>query len=423
MAQRKKKANTNQQQKVAIAHQKNEYWRRFRFILNGLTGFDAYSLLSKTDIDKGYILRAHSLKIIAAQNNAIPVQLLHEIKIILSNWAKKESIQLLPSGLEISLDEFYTYGMTIFGMGTILNDDQPNSKKIKTALNDYISSFPELLYIANNKLLLLLYVYAIEISDINRSLYWFSHTFTLSHNNKGVDNNISIYSSKLSSMPININGNVRPALRFGWINFEDKKPYLVSIKPLALNISSHFANIPLDVYIQQHAIDRLFGRIDCFSPGVIYSWVFLSLCSPRVSYDTHNNLLLEFNIFGTKAGYFRVDIVEGVILVRTFLFITNNSTPEGEKLEQTTGIQKLDKKYLAIDKLSTFMTSEISNSPEICQVLENAGCRCLVELHEQVKDICKNNSSDSTIAAMQNFLRKNKAYNQDISIPEESTTM
>ena len=52
-----------------------------------------------------------------------------------------------------------------------------------------------------------------------------------------------------------------------------------------------------------------------------------------------------------------MDIIEGKIVIRTFLFVTNNGTPEGKKLAQITGLQKLDKKYLALDKLSTFMTS------------------------------------------------------------------
>jgi hypothetical protein len=423
MAQRKKKANTNHQQKVAMAQQKNEYLRRFRFILNCLAGFDAYSLFSKKEIEKEYILRAHSLKIIAAENHAIPAQLIQDIRPILSFWVKKEPFQLLPNSLEISLDEFFTFGITIFGLETLLNDEQPNSRKIKIALNEYFRTFNELLARANEKLLMLLYVYSIEISDINRSLYWFSHSFSLSRNYNGVDNVISVYSYKLNSIQININDNVRQAVRFGWINFDGKGPFLISIKPSVLNISSHFANIPLDVYFQQHAIDRLFERIDCISKGIVYSWVLLSLYTPRVSYDTNNNLLIEFNILGTKAGYFRVDIVEGILLVRTFLFITNNTTPEGLLLERTTGLQKLDKKYLAIDKLSTFMTSEISNSTEICHVLDNAGCLCLIDLHDKVKEICQNNPSKSTIMAMQNFLQKNKAYAHDISIPEESTTI
>jgi hypothetical protein len=41
---------------------------------------------------------------------------------------------------------------------------------------------------------------------------------------------------------------------------------------------------------------------------------------------------------------------EGKLVIRSFLFLTNDGTPEGWKLRALTGLAKRDKKYLEIEK-------------------------------------------------------------------------
>jgi hypothetical protein len=96
------------------------------------------------------------------------------------------------------------------------------------------------------------------------------------------------------------------------------------------------------------------------------------------------------NSANAKAGYFRVDVIDGKIVIRTFLFVTNNGTPEGQRLGKITGLQKLDKKYLAIDKLSTFMTSDIGQNENIKKIFIDSGCQCLLDLYEQSHSLATN---------------------------------
>jgi len=117
------------------------------------------------------------------------------------------------------------------------------------------------------------------------------------------------------------------------------------------------------------------------------------LLQPVLGRDNNNNLLIEFRFFDTKAGYFRADIVDGIVLIRTFLFITNNGTPEGQLLEKNTGLQKLDKKYLAIDKLSTFMTSDLDKNDEVRHIFKTSGCQCLLDLYEKMKPLVTKHAS------------------------------
>jgi hypothetical protein len=184
----------------------------------------------------------------------------------------------------------------------------------------------------------------------------------------------------------------------------------VAIKPSVLNIENPFADIPLDVYILTHALQRLSERIDCFPTGSIHYNMFISLKDPKVFYDGNQNILIEYRYFGTRAGYFRVDIIEGKIIIRTFLFITNNGTPEGLKLGNITGLQKLDKKYLAIDRLSTFMTSDIGENDKIRKIFTSAGCQCLLELYEKSHQVATNTSKHFDSDLMLKYIGYDKKH-------------
>ena len=69
-----------------------------------------------------------------------------------------------------------------------------------------------------------------------------------------------------------------------------------------------------------------------------------------------------------------VEIVDNVLLIKTFLLLTNQATPEGEKLKELTGLSKIDMKYWNIDRLSTFQKTDMEENEELKQIFRNAGC-------------------------------------------------
>jgi len=170
----------------------------------------------------------------------------------------------------------------------------------------------------------------------------------------------------------------------------------------------------MKVYIQSHALLRLADRIDSIDASMAQYNMYTSFLDAKVCYDNFHNLMIEYRIFGTRAGYFRIDIVEKVVVVRTFLFLTQSSTPEGRLLLKNAGLQKLDTSYLAIDKLSSFMSSDIGNNENIRKMFENSGCQCLLGLYNRVNKICTKQSTQPTIKLMLEYL----GYNEKL-IPEE----
>jgi hypothetical protein len=158
----------------------------------------------------------------------------------------------------------------------------------------------------------------------------------------------------------------------------------------------------LDVYIQSHALNRLAERLDGVEPGVLHFNIYNSLNDLKVRKSRKGVFMIEYGIFGKKAGYFLGEVVDGKIVLKTFLFLTNTGTPEADKLKAATGLMKEDIIYLAIDKLSTFIYSDIAGNDRIKQLFIDAGCESLFKI-EKGHFVAR---GDSTITAKAEMIAK-----------------
>lgn len=117
--------------------------------------------------------------------------------------------------------------------------------------------------------------------------------------------------------------------------------------------------------------------------------------------------LVEYNLLGHKIGYLVAELVDGKVLIETFLFLTMDQTPEGDAIFQRLQLTKDDKKYLALDKIHTFLLTDIQFDPELVQILEDCGCGHLFRI---TKDL----SSESYVSGYAKEFRKylNLNFNQ-----------
>jgi hypothetical protein len=165
---------------------------------------------------------------------------------------------------------------------------------------------------------------------------------------------------------------------FLWANKKTGMDWLTYTKA-ELGIRCGKGSEPLNVYIQPHALRRLAERLDCIDPIHLSINLYFSLRFPVITEGRHNYFLILYQVKAFRAGYLVAGIHEGTIVIHTFLFLTNNGTPEGEKLAAATGLAKLDKEYLTIDKLSTFWESDIQTNEDVKRIFINAGCASLFE--------------------------------------------
>lgn len=408
MSKKKKKPNAHQIQKLAAALYKNEFFTKFRELFNLFCNRDLYQQIPHSKLDEIYSIRSHSVRTVAAKGNQIPVALLKNLRKDLKVYLKREKFKLGENDNLISLYDLLTVGLTLIRFSILLRDDEfPEADKIKQGLKKFrIDGAFDIL--VRTKITKVLNFAVIWYNDISKSLYWLDYqVIGINNSTTGIQHLVSVHNHIPQSCSVKINGINRPAVFLESV-LPQSGPEPIFIKPSDLNINSPFAGIPMKIYVQNHALIRLTERIDSLNKGYAQYFMFLSFDIPKIFYDTHNNLLVEYRIYGKKAGYFRVDIVEGIVIVRTFLFITNNDTPEGQLLEKNTGLQKTDKKYLAMDKLSTFMSSDIGDSKEFRKIIDEAGCHSLIELHETLKDAITKKGNAISEQLLVNYLNKDQ---------------
>lgn len=66
--------------------------------------------------------------------------------------------------------------------------------------------------------------------------------------------------------------------------------------------------------------------------------------------------------------------------------MSSSGTPEGQMLDELSGMQKIDHTYWAIDRLSTFQNSDMKDNKEIKEIFEKAGCGVLFKEVSLFKD-------------------------------------
>ncbi|MDD5570975.1 MAG: hypothetical protein PHD97_07435 [Bacteroidales bacterium] len=411
MPKHKKKKNLYQLQKIAKAHNKNEFFRKLQFVLNDAGCKHVYEMMPAKMLEAMYILRYQPLKVTAAEGQSVNPNMLKEIKSLISGAQKKMILPLVTgSSVNISLETFYTIVLSIKSFMNATDEDEfPNLKEIKQELAVLINDeeTEELAYKMQSQLIEIM---GIALSNLNSQLYWGKQGIKIidkSDINVNVYNNLEIYCITPEKINIVIEGKSRPAIRAGF-PFAETGIHWFTVKPSSLGIQNAFSELPLDVYIQSHALQRLYERIDCIRESIIYTCLFNSLVIIKAQKDTNGNILIEFRIDEKKVGYFRADIINGIIVIRTFLFILNTSTPEGEKLKEITGLSKRDEKYLSIDKLSSFMTSDIRNNKEIKKIFVNAGCSGLFEIDESLISKSSNIKEHSPAMMLFQYLGLNK---------------
>ena len=201
-----------------------------------------------------------------------------------------------------------------------------------------------------------------------------------------------------------VNNKARRAFRVAQI-VAGKLRWMEAEAPFHPKLNTH-PQKKYEVYILDHAVARMFERLDGVHPAVVNYFMNISL----IDWDAgwfKGTLLINYEIRGKKLGYFVAEITGNKILIRTFLFLTYNDTFEGELLNRSTGLEKLDKKYLSIDKLSTFLASKISKRSPVGKIFCDANCGHLLDL-DFMRDLTDSQVSGNAISAefLMKYLKK-----------------
>jgi len=400
MKKRKKGPSETQRKKLAAAHARHEFFARLKNLCKVLGVAEVYDMIPLSQHDALYGMRFQSPRVLVAEGAEVAIEVLNDVRKVYSEIYKSFMVAVLKNGPEISLLDYVTVHQTLIHFSSLTKNKDSDLAhkdaitKVMTPFVDYYASESE------NKAILMqavmLTVSEIE-SDIRSVIYWLCFDQIIDNYNgkMGVYSFIYIHSHAPEKKNFIIDQVSRPAIRIGWgMPGKNTKFTYVNLPAEKIRSDIKFNHPGFNVYIQSHALQRLIERLDGLMPGSVYFALYLSVTVDlEIQWDKKGNLLLAMFIWGKKVGYLFADIFDSSVVIRSFLFLTYCGTPEGDKLLALTGLAKEDTKYLQIDKLSTFLVSDIHSNQKVKDIFIQVGCGSLFELD---KGMLMKHSSDNT---------------------------
>ncbi len=372
---KKKKVNPKQQQ----AEHRKAYLRKTNELAARLGVDNFIASLSSDQLYNLYELRIRGITL-RSESPAITPKVMSEIKRLQAELFRAYHVTITEDGPKVLTYEFLTSVITLYYFldmeGGLKNDE---------ALRSQFAAFAD--WVANEdgpfqRLHDLLWYIPLDWCELTHRLYWLSHNFEMSDCH--VSNNLRLDTVQPEQRRVRLDDRTRTVYRVGWA--------LPSAGPQWVSVSASLFDDPavqgldeLPVFVQSHALHRLEERLDCTPRNQQQLHLYVSLQEPEVVKGPTGKWLIRFYFNSFHLGYFLADIVDGILLLRTFLFITMDSTPEGYALQQALGLAAVDKKYLSIDRLSTFFISDIREHPDLKEHFVQAGCNDLFRFNtEQV---------------------------------------
>jgi hypothetical protein len=363
--------------------EKKEFIAGMHRIADLLGGEGTFALLPPHVVENAYRYRSLPLKPNIQHDPELDMKSacnLHHMVAVLSRW-KEYYINI--KGVDFTLTEFMTSGFTVVRIATTCRTEEVTESWQTEFASRFNPTFEkELTDQAFRNCEMLALVLTLGEYNLQRDLFWFKFELTPPHEGSNQLQYVMYqYREKLETRIFNTASGDREALRVCFATVSTGPKY-AHIDPSELGVDHPHDKVP--VYIQRHAVHRLEERLEGLRNYNLQFSVFESFNKPIVVRQHKNRVLIACCINNVKMGYFAAEYIQEALLIHTFLFITHDGTPEGNKLSELTGLGKLDKKYLAIDRLSSFISSDISQNIRLRNLFCTVGCSCLFEINELV---------------------------------------
>jgi hypothetical protein len=381
MDRKKKKLAANktaallEQQRKAM---KERFTSRTKQIIRMIGGDGLLDKFKPIFFEKLYECRYPGLKAKAAPGSEIPKARAVQFHKLLQELMEGVEITI-PNGNKIPLTWYLSEGQTLIDcIGELDPGNDPTLIEIKAQLKPF---FPEgkVHHHVQDLLVELVTDTCRFLSDYNDHVYRGDLSMTPYFAAFNPSNDILIHAFKPSFERLMTQKGVRDAIRLGWANRDFKWEYF-KVKPSALGFKVQGLDMPVDLYIGKHALQRLKDRID-ITPGIMHEILLHTFLQNHIPHNFRGNEShVEYHVSSEKVGYFTVKLHENKLMVHTFLFLTNNDTREGEKLNRLLNIELVDKKFLEIDNLPTFNSYHIDQNDVLNKLFRDAGCGSLLKL-------------------------------------------
>jgi hypothetical protein len=383
---RKAKAKKEQQKKQKALLQQKEYNRRRDEYVSTLAQLSAqlglkewFSGFSDAELTACFMMRISSLVYRQVGEHPLPKNIEADIREFLP-LNLKETLFDYPNGTKVSAHHIVHYLDKLALLSCSRQRDLSEHYLTHQAkVDEFIDFVDEKLEQVEEKIKMCLHALSMVLSIPDDRFVIFSLDYDISKT-KGKRPLSASHTSQFCigyevvpalSRTFTVEGNRRTGFLYAF-------PLFDSSEIRAINLPARLFGIPgterLEVYIQSHALSRFVERIDSVDFNIaFFACTIKQLENPSVKRIGSNKFLIDVVVHDLKLGYFVACLADGVVLIKTFLFVTSSSTPEGRKLDTLTGLKKLDKQFLGIDKLSTYMALDVNKSPELVSIFKETG--------------------------------------------------
>jgi hypothetical protein len=398
----RKKRRNNQASKQEIRHHRNVFLKKMQHIMALVGDASAFNLLNKNDRGQLFYCRIRPYKIIAphTKEHAVSRKILKAMNHNLTMLLQEKTVTFGRENIQLSIYDFSVY---VESLHLFWSNVPKNSPEIAKQFQACFPVFEEdnfeetrvgVLEEVRNAINLAVWFF----SDITRYIMHASPEKlkkpTSPFDTAVYFNNYILAEKQAETEVLKIDGHNRIVYRLYRDNGESFVP--LTITPAKLGIDGVMQKFPLQVFIQQHAFIRIGERLGIFY--AVYNYlpvVYAVFTQDPVPAENKYSCLFPVTLGRIKVGYLKGDILGDKLVIRTFLFLTNNGTPEGKKLQELIGLQKADKKYLGIDKMSAFIYSDIKEDKKLRNLFREADCGDLFRLNKNLLNDANENKVTS----------------------------
>jgi len=357
------------------------FYHRLRIICEKMVGPGLFELLPESSLRLLYVYRYPDVKVVVRGTGAMTGKELIEYRQSLVELLSEHYVDTL-RGEHISYARFLTDALVLihyieYRVGNRIK----GFSKLREAFAPYFTDTDWFRH-QREKIVQLMSISDLALYDFYRGTVRFSFD-RMAIERVGKNNELLVYRLAHTTKLHEIDGKKRHVVRMGMPSSTKVDEFeWIAVRPSQLGILDIEGEVPLPIYAQQHALDRFEERAVMWRGYVqVYlGQLFLNGSPKTIIRKSH--ILLECCIGPHKIGYFVVSLHEDKWLIRTFLFLTNEGTPEGNKLKQLTKLQIEDKKYLMIDRMDAFLIYDIAGDNALQKLFTKAGCGSLLQYAE-----------------------------------------
>jgi hypothetical protein len=214
----------------------------------------------------------------------------------------------------------------------------------------------------------------LDVSDIEQVAFY--QTVREPLDTDRVKTSFVISIAKSECVYVNIEGNRRQAFRCLKSSMEQAwEP--ISLTGDSLLLSDNSQTFP--VFMQRHAWDRLIERLG-IPRRLLVVLTSESLSEPKLNKRNDGSYLLEVRLGIKKVGYFVGDVFDRKFVIKTFLFLTMQGTPESKLLRTELRLTRSDIEFTMLDNLLAFANSDMKHDKALVSLFDKCGCGHLFNL-------------------------------------------